>query len=401
MTGIVIIGAGQAGASLAAKLRTLGYDGALTLIGEEPEAPYQRPPLSKQYLLGEMELERLFLRSDSYYAEQKIALRLGKPVTAIDLAAQTVTVGGEALAYDQLALTTGATPRILPADIGGMLDGVHTVRRLADIDAMQHEFRAGAHLLVVGGGYIGLEAAAVAAKLGLKVTLLEAAPRILGRVACEETADYFRDLHASHGVEIREGVGLKRLKGESRVTGAELSDGSSLSVDFAIVGVGIRPETTLAEAAGLEVDNGICCNAEGRSSDPQVWAAGDCASFPGPSGRMRLESVGNAIDMAELVAENMLGAAKSYVAKPWFWSDQYDVKLQIAGLGAGADRIVKRADGVGMSHWYYAGDRLLAIDAMNDPRAYMVAKRLIEAGRSPAAEVVANPATELKALLKG
>ncbi|MDA3889471.1 MAG: FAD/NAD(P)-binding oxidoreductase [Allgaiera sp.] len=401
MTGIVIIGAGQAGASLAAKLRTLGYDGALTLIGEEPEAPYQRPPLSKQYLLGEMELERLFLRSDSYYAEQKIALRLGKPVTAIDLAAQTVTVGGEVLSYDQLALTTGATPRILPADIGGMLDGVHTVRRLADIDAMQHEFRAGAHLLVVGGGYIGLEAAAVAAKLGLKVTLLEAAPRILGRVACEETADYFRDLHASHGVEIREGVGLKRLKGESRVTGAELSDGSSLSVDFAIVGVGIRPETTLAEAAGLEVDNGICCNAEGRSSDPQVWAAGDCASFPGPSGRMRLESVGNAIDMAELVAENMLGAAKSYVAKPWFWSDQYDVKLQIAGLGAGADRIVKRADGAGMSHWYYAGDRLLAIDAMNDPRAYMVAKRLIEAGRSPAPEVVADPATELKALLKG
>lgn len=400
MAGIVIIGAGQAGASLAAKLRALGYDGELTLIGEETEAPYQRPPLSKQYLLGEMELERLYLRAQSFYDEQRITLRLGKPVTAIDLADRTVTVGGEAIGYDKLALTTGAVPRLLPADIGGMLDGVYTVRGLADIDAMQHEFRKGARLLVVGGGYIGLEAAAVAAKLGLKVTLVEAAPRILGRVACEETAAYFRALHTRHGVEIREGVGLKRLTGEARVTGAEFSDGSSLTVDFAIVGVGIRPETTLAEASGLEIDNGIACNAEGRTSDPHVWAAGDCASFPGPGGRMRLESVGNAIDMGDLVAENMLDAGKAYTAKPWFWSDQYDVKLQIAGLGGGADRIVRRADGDGVSHWYYAGSTLLAIDAMNDPRAYMVAKRLIEAGRSPAPDVVADPATELKSLLK-
>lgn len=401
MAGIVIIGAGQAGASLAAKLRALGHDGDLTLIGEEDQAPYQRPPLSKQYLLGEMELERLYLRAHSFYDEQKIALRLGKPVTAIDLGARTVTVGGEALVYDRLALTTGATPRTLPADIGGGLEGVYTVRTLADIDSMQHEFRKRARLLVVGGGYIGLEAAAVAAKLGLKVTLLEAAPRILGRVACEETAAYFRDLHGAHGVQIREGLGLKRLKGEARVTGAELSDGTSIEVDFAIVGVGIRPETTLAETAGLAIDNGIACDAHGRTSDPHVWAAGDCASFPGPAGRMRLESVGNAIDMGDLVAENMLGASKEYTAKPWFWSDQYDVKLQIAGLGAGADRIVKRADGDGVSHWYYAGETLLAIDAMNDPRAYMVAKRLIEAGRSPAPDVVADPATELKALLKG
>ncbi|WP_102224109.1 NAD(P)/FAD-dependent oxidoreductase [Acidimangrovimonas sediminis] len=404
MTGIVIIGAGQAGASLAAKLRATGFEGPLTLIGEEHQPPYQRPPLSKQYLLGEMELERLFLRSDAFYAEQKITLRLGKPVTRLDPAARTVTVGGEVLGYDKLALTTGAVPRSLPADIGGELEGVHTVRTLDGIDAMAHEFRRGARLLVVGGGYIGLEAAAVAAKLGLKVTLIEAAPRILGRVACAETADYFRDLHTRHGVEIREGTGLKRLLGEARVTGAEFTDGTRIEADFVIVGVGIRPETSLAEAAGLAVENGIRCDAQGLTSDPHIWAAGDCASFPGATGRMRLESVGNAIDMGELVAANMLGADRAYDAKPWFWSDQYDVKLQIAGLGTGADRIVGRhdanAEGGGTSHWYYAGDRLLAIDAMNDPRAYMVAKRLIEAGRSPAPGIVADPATDLKALLK-
>lgn len=404
MSGIVIIGAGQAGASLAAKLRSLGHDGAITLIGEEHQPPYQRPPLSKQYLLGEMELDRLFLRSDSFWQEQNVSLQLGKPVTAIDTAEQTVTVGGNTLRYDQLALTTGATPRTLPADIGGTLEGVYTVRTLDDIDAMEHEFKRGNHLLVVGGGYIGLEAAAVASKLGLEVTLVEAAPRILGRVACEETAAFFRDLHARHGVEIREGMGLKRLLGEARVTGAELSDGTTIEADFVIVGVGIRPETTLAETAGLEVDNGIRCDAQGRTSDPHVWAAGDCASFPVPGGRMRLESVGNAIDMGEVVAANMLGAGQDYTAKPWFWSDQYDIKLQIAGLGTGADRIVIRktdnAEGGGVSHWYFAGDKLLAIDAMNDPRAYMVAKRLIEAGKSPSPEAVADPATDLKALLK-
>lgn len=400
MAGIVIIGAGQAGASAAARLRALGHSGPITLIGEEPAPPYQRPPLSKGYLLGEMALERLYLRTPSFWSEQDVTLRLGTPVTAIDPAAQSVTLGAEAIAYDTLVLTTGAAPRRLPAAIGGDLAGVHTVRTLADVDAMAPEFRPGARLLVIGGGYIGLEAAAVAAKLGLSVTLVEMAPRILQRVAAPETSDFFRRLHQDHGVTILEGIGLDRLSGETRVSTARLSDGRELPVDFVIVGVGITPSTALAEAAGLAIENGIRTDAQGRTSDPQVWAAGDCASFPHHGGRIRLESVGNAIDQAEMVAENILGAGKDYVAKPWFWSDQYDVKLQIAGLNTGYDRIVTRPDGASVSFWYYAGDRLLAVDAMNDPRAYMIGKRLIEAGRSPDPALVADPATDMKSLMK-
>jgi len=400
MAGIVILGAGQAGASVAAKLRALGHTGPVTLIGEETAPPYQRPPLSKGYLLGEMELERLYLRAPSFWADQNVTLRLGTPVTAIDPAAQSLTLGDEVIPYDRLVLTTGSSPRRLPAAIGGDLPGVHTVRTLADVDAMAPEFRSGARLLVVGGGYIGLEAAAVAAKLGLSVTLVEMAPRILQRVASAETADYFRKLHQDHGVTILEGVGLDRLSGDGRVRTAKLSDRRELPVDFVIVGAGITPNTGLAEAAGLALENGIRTDAKGRTSDPRIWAAGDCASFPYQGGRIRLESVGNAIDQAELVAENILGADRDYSAKPWFWSDQYDVKLQIAGLNTGYDRVITRPDGAGLSIWYYAGARLLAVDAMNDPRAYMVGKRLIEAGRSPDPALVSDPATDLKALMR-
>lgn len=400
MAGIVVIGAGQAAAALVAKLRALGHAGPLTLVGDEPVAPYQRPPLSKQYLLKEMALDRLFLRGDSFYAEQGITLRIATPVTAIDRAARTVTVGDAVLAYDQLALTTGSTPRRLPAAIGGDLAGVYTVRTLADVDAMEPEFRPGRRVLIVGGGYIGLEAAAVAAKLGLSVTLVEAAPRILQRVAAPETSDYFRAVHAAHGVTILEGTGLARLLGTGRVSGAVLADGREIAADFVIVGVGITPNTALAQAAGLAIDNGIATDAQGRTSDPAIWAAGDCASFPWKGGRLRLESVGNAIDQAEVVAENMLGAGKDYVAQPWFWSDQYDVKLQIAGLNTGYDRIVTRREGEAVSFWYYAGPTLLAVDAMNDPRAYMIGKRLIEMGKSPDPATVADPASNLKALLK-
>ncbi len=401
MSGIVIVGAGQAGASLAAKLRTLGHDGAVTLIGEEPAPPYQRPPLSKGYLLGEMELERLYLRAPSYWADQNIMLKLGAQVTAIDRTAKTIRAGGETVSYDHLALTTGSRPRRLPAAVGGDLEGVYTVRTLADVDAMAPEFRAGRKLLIVGGGYIGLEAAAVGAKLGLDVTLIEMAPRILQRVAAPETSDYFRQVHDGHGVKILENTGLDRLTGDGRVTGADLSDGSKVVVDFVIVGVGITPMTILAEEAGLEIDNGIRTDAFGRTSDPHIWAAGDCASFPHQDGRIRLESVGNAIDQAEAVAANMLGAETPYAAKPWFWSDQYDVKLQIAGLNTGYDRIVTRAgEGGAVSFWYYRGDTLLALDAMNDARAYMIGKRLIEAGKSPDPATVADAGSDLKALLK-
>jgi 3-phenylpropionate/trans-cinnamate dioxygenase ferredoxin reductase subunit len=402
MPHIIVIGAGQAGASLTAKLRNLGYEGDITLIGREPVPPYQRPPLSKAYLLGEMERERLYLRPEQFYADQNITLRLNQIVTAIDADAQTVTIGGEVQSYDELAITTGSTPIHLPDAIGGNLRGVHVVRTLADIDTLEPEFAKGRKVLIVGGGYIGLEAAAVAAKLGLDVTLVEMSDRILQRVAAPETSDYFRDLHTSHGVKIIEGVGLDHLSGDTRVTSATLTNGDTLPVDFVITGIGIRPATALAEAAGITLDNGIRTDAQGRTSAPHIWAAGDCASFPYKDTRIRLESVPNAIDQAEVVAENMLGAGKDYIATPWFWSDQFDVKLQIAGLNTGYDNVVTRAgdkDGA-QSHWYYAGDTLLAVDAMNDARAYMIGKRLIEGGKSPAPDIVANPETDMKALLK-
>ncbi len=402
MSHIVVIGAGQAGSSLVARLRKDGFEGDITLIGAEPVPPYQRPPLSKAYLLGEMELERLYLRPESFYADQNIALRLGQRVTAIDPKAKTVTVGGETIPYDQLALTTGSDPRRLPASIGGNLEGVHVVRDLAHVDDMEPRVKEGAKALIVGGGYIGLEAAAVCAKRGVKVTLVEMADRILQRVAAPETSDYFRALHSQHRADIREGVGLDRIVGDDgKVTGAVLTDGSELNVDFVIVGVGIAPSTELAEMAGLELDNGIKTDAHGRTSDPSIWAAGDCASFPHKGERIRLESVPNAIDQAEIVAQNMLGAGQDYVAKPWFWSDQYDVKLQIAGLNTGYDRVVTRkGEGQTVSFWYYKGDQLLAVDAMNDPRAYMVGKRLIEMGKSADPDIVADPEADLKPLLK-
>ncbi|MCR9126374.1 MAG: FAD-dependent oxidoreductase [Rhodobacteraceae bacterium] len=402
MTGIVVIGAGQAGASLVAELRKQGYDGALTLIGAEPVPPYQRPPLSKSYLLGDMALERLFLRPERFYAENDIALRLGCRVDAIDAAARRIHIGEESLPYDQLVLTTGSEPRRLPATIGGDLQGVHVVRSLEDVDRMAPAVRAGARALIVGGGYIGLEAAAVAASRGVEVTLVEMADRILQRVAAPETSAYFRALHRAHGVDLREGVGLARLtQEEGRVTGAELTDGQTLDLDFVIAGVGIVPATGLARSAGLAIDDGIAVDELGRTSVEGIWAAGDCCSFPWRDGRLRLESVPNAIDQAECVARNLLGAQESYVAKPWFWSDQYDVKLQIAGLNTGYDRIVTRnGTGAAVSFWYYGGDRLLAVDAMNDPRGYMIGKRLIDAGKSPPAKVIADPDTDMKALLK-
>ncbi len=401
MKHVVVVGAGQAGAAVVAKLRGLGFDGAITLIGEEPQPPYQRPPLSKGYLLGEMPEERLWLRSAEFYADQNITLRLGRKVTAIDPAAQTVTLGAEVLSYSDLVLTTGSSPRTLPPAIGGDLAGVYTVRTLADVDAMRAEFVEGRRVVIVGGGYIGLEAAAVARKMGLQVTVLEMAPRILQRVAAPETSDFFRKLHSDHGVTILEETGLDRLLGEGRVSGVRLKNGRELPADFVIAGVGIVPGTALAEAAGLDIENGIRTDAQGRTSNPHIWSAGDCASFPHKGGRLRLESVGNAIDQAEIVAENILGAEMAYEARPWFWSDQYECKLQIAGLNTGYDNIVTRGpDGDSVSFWYFRADQLLAVDAMNDPRGYMVGKRLIEMGKSPSKSALTDPSTVLKDLLK-
>lgn len=398
MKRVVIVGAGQAGLSIAARLRAQGFDGAITILGEEPYLPYQRPPLTKKYLTGEFDAERLLLRAASFYRDQEIAVRAGTRVTGIDRAARRVDAQGGAIAYDCLVLTTGARPRILPAYMGGELDRVYSMRSLADADAMAPEFVSGRRVVIIGGGYVGLEAAAVAASRGLLVTLVEAASRILQRVAAPQTSDYFRALHAGHGVTLIEGVGLDKLLGDRAVAGARLQDGREIGADFVLVGIGVQPNTELAERSGLHGDNGIAVDAFGRTSDPAVFAAGDCCSFPYKGRRIRLESVPNAIAQAEAVADVILGRGEAYIPDIWFWSDQHDVKMQIAGLNTGYDTVVERRDGDARSFWYFQNDRLLAVDALNDGRSFMTARRWLKAGLSPRPDDIATPGAPLSAL---
>jgi 3-phenylpropionate/trans-cinnamate dioxygenase ferredoxin reductase subunit len=397
---VVVVGGGQAGAALVARLRNDGFSGAVTLIGDEPVPPYQRPPLSKKYLLGEMAEERLYFKPASFYGEHEIELVTGTPVTAIDRTTGEIAAAGRRIPYDALVLTTGALPRLLPGAVGGALGGVYAVRSLADVDSMEPEAVTGRRVLIVGGGYIGLEAAAVCALKGLSVTLIELAPRILQRVASPATSDFVRNLHQGHGVDIRESTGLERLTGEGRVDGAILSTGEHLEIDFAIVGIGVSPDTRLAEAAGLTLENGIAVDGRCRTSDPAILAAGDCTSFPYKGDRIRLESVQNAIDQAEHVAKVIMGSQDEYLPYPWFWSDQFDARLQIAGLNTGYDRTVSRPGHRpgGQSIWYFHGDTLLAVDAISDPKAYMQGKRWIEAGFSPDSVALADPDVDLKSL---
>ena len=400
MPGIVVVGAGQAGCSLVVKLRALGCREDITLIGEENIPPYQRPPLSKKFILGGMTPERLLLRPNSYYEENRITLKLGNAVEDIDRHNKTVLVDDENIPYSQLVLATGSYPRHLPTSITREMGGIHVIRSIADSENIIPEFTKGGHVLIVGGGYIGLEAAAAAATAGLRVTVIEAADRILQRVAARQTSDYFRTLHAKHGVDIRESVGLKSISGGTRPESVHLTDGTEVDVDLIIVGIGVVPATSLAEKVGLETDVGIRVNELGKTGDDSIWAAGDCASYIWKEMLIRQESVPNAIDMAECIAENIMGANKAYVPKPWFWSDQYDIKLQIAGLNAGYDNVIERVADSGASFWYYRGEELLAVDAMNDARSYMIGKRLIEMGKSPSRDAIENVSTDLKALLK-
>ncbi len=399
---ILVIGAGQAAQSLVETLRAEGYDGALTLVGEEPRPPYQRPPLSKKYLLGELDAARLAFRPESWFAENSVTTRWGVSVDAIDRVGRTAALStGETLAYDRLALTTGARPRRLPAAIGGALANVHVVRNLSDIDLLAPEIAPDRRLLVVGGGYIGLEAAAVATQKGMSVTLIEASPRILARVAPKETARHIADLHRHHGVDLRCGATLDRLEddGMGRATHAVLAEGERIPVDVVIAGIGALPNQELGEKAGLAIENGIAVDAWGRSSDPAIVAAGDCASFPYRGRRIRLESVQNAIDQAKTAARAILGQTDApYAPTPWFWSDQYDVKLQIAGLSDDANHVVERpGDKPGAySIWSFAGDRFVAVDALNDPRAFMTGKRWLEKGESPNPGAIADPQVPLK-----
>jgi len=397
---VVIVGAGQAAASFIAKLRNGEHTGPIILIGEESHLPYQRPPLSKKYLLGELELDRLLLRPQSWYEDNEVTLMLGTTVTSVDPVKQQIVLdSGEVIHYNKLLLATGSTPHRLPQSIGGHLPGVYTLRSLIDVDQMKPEFQAGRKLLIIGGGYIGLEAAAVAAGLGLAVTVIELADRILKRVAAPATSDYFRALHAENNVTILENKGLEALiENDGKVATAKLSDGSEIAVDFVITGIGVAPNDRLANDAGLTIDNGIATDLQSRTSDHNIYSAGDCASFQYQGNRIRVESVQNAVDQAENAASHILGEEVIYEPIPWFWSDQFKTKLQIAGLNLGyTDTVTRSGKREGsQSVWYYQGEKLLAVDAMNDPIAYTMGRKILAAGNNPSKEEVVDPLVNLK-----
>ena len=402
MATTIVIGAGQAGAEVVSKLRDQGHEDRLVLIGQENYLPYQRPPLSKKYMAGEMTLERLFLRPKEFYTEKNVELHIGKSALRIDPDQQIVEFNDGNLDYDHLVLATGSRPRDLPPYIGGKVKNLFTMRDLNDANSIGTFMKSGMRLLIVGGGYIGLEAAATARKFGVDVTLVEIEERILKRVAAKETSDYIRSLHISNGVNIKEAVGLGKLEiADDKVLSASLTDGSDINVDFVIVGIGITPNTELAEGANLKINNGIVINDKCQTSVSNIYAAGDCTSFEYKDTLVRLESVGNAIDQATIVAQNIMKQNTNYIPKPWFWSDQYDLKLQIAGLNTGYDEVVvRKGKNKQVSHWYFKGQSLLAVDALNDPRCYMIGKRLIEENKSPTKNQLRDENFNLKVLLK-
>jgi len=380
---VIIIGAGQAGLQSIVSLRQSGYPKAITLIGDEAYLPYQRPPLSKAYLSGKMERERLFLKPESFFTDNDVTVKLATRVASIDAGAKSVTLeSGESLAYEDLILATGSRPRRL--DLAGReLANIFDLRGMADIDAMQPHFIAGKKLVVIGGGYIGLEAAAVAADMGLHVHVLEAAPRLLARVAEPEISAFYDRIHKARGVTIITQSRIEGFVGERDcVSGIQMADGSVIDADIVITGIGIVPNIELAQAAGLTLDNGIVVNDVGQTSDAHIYAAGDCTQHPNDvlGRKLRLESVPNAIEQGKAVASAICGAPKPYHQVPWFWSDQYDVKLQIAGMPTQIDQKILRGDDTSNSFawFYFTGDKLTGVTAVNRPAEFMAGRMLIE-----------------------
>ena len=377
----MIVGAGQAAVSCAARLRALSPDCSITLIGEEPHLPYQRPPLSKAFLTGDISTERLALRPRTWYEAESITLKSAMQVKSIDRHKRVLIVeSGEQLPYDKLVLTTGSRPRALPEGLAPNVNRIYTLRGIDDAQRLKDELRPGNRVLVVGGGYVGLEFAASAAKAGLEIVHVEAAERILGRVSSAQTADYFRELHRSHGVEILEGVAVHSICNNAGITQVSLSNGKQIDVDFTVVGIGAIANDHLAVECGLETQQGILINGACQTSDPLIFAAGDCATMIRETVTRRIESVQNAIEQGEMAAYSLLGLDIPPASTPWFWSDQYDTKLQIAGVNGGYDRtVVKIGTRPGaQSVWYYAGEKLIAVDAINDPVTYMTVRRMLD-----------------------
>lgn len=398
---IVVLGAGQAAAQAIQSLRMGGYTGELTLVGEEPALPYQRPPLSKAYMKGEFAEERLYFKPAAWYEDNNVELILSTRATSIDRAERRVDLehGGH-LEYDALIIATGSRPRALPID-GAELEHVYALRGLADVERIRPQMVAGRSMVIIGAGYIGLEAAAVAQQMGLKTTVLEMAPRVLARVTSPVMSEFYEAEHRRQGVEIRTETSLSKLEGnDGAVTAAVLTDGTKLDADIVLVGIGILPNEALAKDSGIACNNGILVNRDARTSDPRIFAAGDCASRPlvhfGRSGR--LESVHNAIEQGKLAAAAILGKPRPNEDCPWFWSDQYDLKLQIAGLGAGYDEIVVRGspEDRKFAAFYLKNGTLIAVDAINSPPEFLASKKLIMSGAKLSADILADTSITMK-----
>lgn len=397
---ILIIGAGQAGAQAIDTLRREGFAGRLILVGDEPQLPYQRPPLSKKFLSGELAADRLPFRHQSFYDEHRIELKLGVGALRLDRAARrAVLSNGEEIAYDRLLLCVGAASRRLTCP-GADLPGVHYLRSIADVPNIQERLRAGARTVIIGGGYIGLESAATARKMGCAVTVLEMADRVMNRVVASNVSEYFAHEHRSQGVNIVCNTRVVRLEGQTRVERVVCADGSTHEADLLIVGVGAVANMQLAADAGLDCENGIVVDEYCRTNDPAIYAAGDCTSHPSLrfETRVRLESVDNAFEQAKAAALNTLGRPTVHDRVPWFWSDQFDNKLLIVGLSQGFDQQVTRGDPATRSFTvcYLKGGELLAVEAINKPKEYMAARKLIVERARPNIDKLADPQTALK-----
>ncbi len=395
---IVIIGAGQAAIQAIQSLRAEGFSGPITLVGEEAYPPYQRPPLSKAYLLGQLERPRLFLKSDAYYGEAGVELLVNTTARAIDRAAKTVELSdGRKLPYDKLLLTTGARVRKLRSP-GADLPGIFYLKSIADVDALQAAFLPGKRIAIVGAGYIGLEVAAVGAKRGLDVTVFEAMDRVMARAVSPALSDFFAAEHVKAGVKLKLNTGVEGFEGNGKVERI-IAGGQAHEVDLVLVGIGVIANDELARDAGLAATDGIVVDRNAMTSDSAIFAAGDCTRHYGREGvELRLECVQNAIDQAKHAALAMTGKPKDYSEVPWFWSDQYDLKLQIAGLARPTDSLVARGDpGLRKFSVFHLRDgKIAAVEAVNAPQDYMIGKKLIAEGRAVPAETLADTTIPMK-----
>ena len=377
----VIAGAGHAAGQVVATLKQLKYAGQIVLVGDEDYLPYQRPPLSKKFLAGAMPAERLHFKPASFYDEPNIEIRLRTRITTIDRDNKSVhTEGGERISYDKLVLALGSRARRLRID-GADLAGVHYLRSIADVDDIRSELKHYRRTVIIGAGYIGLEVAAVMQQLGLDVTVVELADRVMSRVVSPEISDFYQIEHTNKGVKLRLSTGVSAFRGDKRIASVETTDGEQIPADFVVVGIGIVANTELAASAGLTVDNGIVVNDQCETGDPAVYAVGDCTAHPNAiyNRQLRLESVHNALEQAKTAAANICGKETHYSQVPWFWSDQYDLKLQIAGLSEGYDEIVIRGNPADRSFacLYLKNGQLIATDAVNAPREFVQSKGLI------------------------